>query len=1273
MRHKPYLLGTSVLAGVLIVASAAVAQTAPQTPADDGATSEVEEIVVTGSRIRRPQYEGTIPGAQVDRQAIEDRGFTNAIQILNDIPLVGPPVSAVSTGTAQPANLGAQYVDLLDIGSSRTLTLVNGRRMVSNNGGTIFVAGNEPGNQVDAGTIPAALIDRVDVLTVGGAAAYGSDAIAGVVNYILRDDFEGLDVRTSIRGYEGGQGETYSFGVTTGRNFLDNKLNVTVAADISETDALYSKDFDFLGRNSGLFTQPYGVRNPAYTLGVRPSTALGVFLPANADGLFPSVFIDSFRSHTALPGGTIFRANPVRTLQPGATAQVYENPSAGGGFNSNTSLGSLDAAGYYSGSYFPSVPSLCNAGAFSAAQAQAAAASNARICNFAPASLPGTTAAQQNANAARVFAAYGVTPPAGATQSDLNRLALDILQSRLPTAREYFLANPNLDPNLFIGSFIQGYPGVASGNPLLPIIAQPLRFDANGNVVQFAVGDLSSTSPGSFGSAPGSNPDLYNASDRNVQRFKQQRSIFNVNARYDITDNITFFTENLYSEITSINPVNQQSAFNSVGSAGIENGGIIVSVNNPFLTAQNRADLAARGITSTFALSTDFYDIFGENNEARGKSKTWRSVNGLRGDFRAFNRNFNWDFAYSTGGSDFRYETKFIKDVEFLLAIDAVDVGGVTRCRSQTALGAGIVGTSPPGLTNNVVRVPYAVNANPAVPVVGDVPQDQNYQPVVTQAQVDACQPLNLFGVGRSSQAARDYILADTFITNEARQDYFQGTFGGEIIQLPAGALAFAVSGEHRNESLVYSGDTLGQLGRSRSAPTALTDAEIKTTEYGVELNVPFVSPDMNIPFIHRLDVNPAWRWVKQEGSAAAFRNANGVLNSPKYDGDVQDIYSIAVSYAPIQDITFRGNISRSVRQPGIVDLFLGSQPAFLNNSTDVCGSTNIDSGPNPAKRRANCEALVRQLNPVSNVYQNGVIDPTLSDADNTARVKNFLSTFASGVPSFQTIVAGEPGLQPEIGNSYTWGFVAQPRFIPGLVFSADYVKITVKGLISNLFATTANQFCMDSNTYPDTRPDVNGLDLCPYVVRDSQFTITNGSISGFWNQGGIRVQSLNLNAAYNFEIGDLLGNGQTDFGRMGLRASAYHLIKYQSSPNGEFDGTTTYSQGTLARPDWEVQLGANYTKGDLRMSWTGNWQDTTKVYAGNGTLFPTIDQATVRQYRSYWIHSATVAYDVTKEARVQLTVDNLFDTVYPGTQYEIGGQPQSLGRTFLGQLIYRF
>lgn len=1273
MLKRRYLFGTTVLASVIATAAPAFAQaqvaSAPNAAQEREEATRVEEVIVTGSRIRKPQYDGTIPGAQVDRQAIEDRGFTNAIQILNDIPLVGPPVSSISTGTSQPANLGAQYVDLLDIGSARTLTLVNGRRMVSNNGGTIFVAGNEPGTQVDASTIPAALIERVDVLTVGGAAAYGSDAVAGVVNYILRDNYEGFDLRTSVRGYEGGQGEVYSLGITTGRNFFDDRLNVTIAGDFSSSDALYSRDFDFLDRNSTTFTNPFSIRNPNFSLGVRPAGSLGAFLPSNADGLPPSIFVDSFRTHTALPGGTIFRANPLRTLQPGATAQVFEGRANFNGIdpNTNTSLGSLDAAAFYSGNFFPSVPNLCNAGAFTAADIASAAAANPNICNFAPASLP------SGVTAARVFQVYGITPPVGATSAQLNQLALDTLQSRLPTAREYFQANPNLDPNLFIGSFVQGYPGIASGNGILPIMAQPLRFDSNGNVVQFNVGNLGPNSPGSFGSAPGSNDDIFNGSKRNVQRFKQQRSILNLNARYDITENIKFFTENLYSKVTSINPINPQSSFNSIGTAGIENGGIMVSTNNPFLTTQNRADLAARGINNNFAFSTDFYDIFGKDNEAKGVAETFRSVNGLRGDFRALNRNFNWEIAYSYGGSDYRYETTFIKDVEFLLAIDAVNDGGTIKCRSQTAQGSGVVGTSPPGLTNNVVRVPFAVNANPAVPVVGDVPQDQNYQPVVTQAQVDACQPLNLFGVGRSSQAARDYILADTFITNEARQEYIQATFGGELGQLPAGPLSFAVSAEKRDESLVYTGDLLGQLGRSRSAPTALTDAEISTTEYGVEFDIPLISPSMSIPFIHRLEVNPAWRWVKQDGSASAFRNANGVLNTPKFDGDREGIYTIAMNYSPIPDLTFRGNVSRSVRQPGIVDLFLGSQPAFLSNGVDVCGSTQIDQGVNPAARRANCEALVRQLNPRSNTYQSGVIDSALSDAENTARVKNFLSTFSSNVPSFQTIVAGEPNLKPETANSYTWGFVAQPRFVPGLMVSADYVKITVKGLISNLFSTTANQFCMDSKTYPDTKPDVNGLDLCPYVVRDSQFTITNGSISGFWNQGGIRVQALNLNASYGFEVSDLFGDGESDFGRVGLRTSAYHLIKYQNSGNGLFDGSTTYTQNTLARPDWEVQLGANYTRGPLRMSWTGNWQDETKVYGGNGTTFATVDQATVRVYPSYWLHSATVAYDVTEAARVQVTVDNILDTVYPSVMYEVAGSPQSLGRTFLGQLIYRF
>src|SRR5206468_11396604 len=90
--------------------------------------------------------------------------------------------SALGAYGGQPGSLGVTFVDLLGLGSPRTLTLVNGRRFVTGNEGTLFVAGNLTGSQVDLSVIPAALIARTDILTVGGATAYGSDAIAGVVN-----------------------------------------------------------------------------------------------------------------------------------------------------------------------------------------------------------------------------------------------------------------------------------------------------------------------------------------------------------------------------------------------------------------------------------------------------------------------------------------------------------------------------------------------------------------------------------------------------------------------------------------------------------------------------------------------------------------------------------------------------------------------------------------------------------------------------------------------------------------------------------------------------------------------------------------------------------------------------------------------------------------------------------------------------------------------------------------------------------------------------------
>jgi outer membrane receptor for ferrienterochelin and colicin len=145
----------------MILSAAAAAQDTTSAPATASTSEEggdLEQVVVTGSRIRRPEYQGIIPGSQTNREEIESRAFGNVQDILNDIPLVGNGASLNGNNGGQPSSLGASFIDLLDLGTARTLTLVNGRRFVSGNAGSLFVAGNETGGQVDVNTIPVDLI-----------------------------------------------------------------------------------------------------------------------------------------------------------------------------------------------------------------------------------------------------------------------------------------------------------------------------------------------------------------------------------------------------------------------------------------------------------------------------------------------------------------------------------------------------------------------------------------------------------------------------------------------------------------------------------------------------------------------------------------------------------------------------------------------------------------------------------------------------------------------------------------------------------------------------------------------------------------------------------------------------------------------------------------------------------------------------------------------------------------------------------------------------------
>lgn len=206
-------------------------------PRADGCTM----ITVTGSRIRRPNLDSVVPITSVSPQDLTSRGEVSLGDALNDLPALRSTFSqANSTGSIGTA--GLSLLDLRGLGTTRTLVLVNGRRHVT----------AQPGNyNVDVNTIPVDLLERVDVVTGGNSAIYGSDAVAGVVNFILRKDFEGAKFRAQagVSTY-GDRGNQFLSGII-GHNFMDGRVNVTVHGEYSKSNAVFFSDRDYLGAYTG--------------------------------------------------------------------------------------------------------------------------------------------------------------------------------------------------------------------------------------------------------------------------------------------------------------------------------------------------------------------------------------------------------------------------------------------------------------------------------------------------------------------------------------------------------------------------------------------------------------------------------------------------------------------------------------------------------------------------------------------------------------------------------------------------------------------------------------------------------------------------------------------------------------------------------------------------------------------------------------------------------------------------------------------------------------
>lgn len=267
-RRSALLRGSALLAFVIGGATRALAQQAPVDPASTPQKSAAsEEIVITGSRIVRTGYNAPTPTTVIGAAQIEASAPATLSDYVNQLPaLVGSITPRVAT-TSAAATVGANLYNLRALGANRTLVLLDGHRVAPST-----LTGN-----VDVNLLPQALVERVDVVTGGASAAWGSDAVAGVINYVLNTRFTGLmgNVQKGFSTY--GDAPTFKAELSWGTQFADGRGHFLVSGEYHKDgsgDYVTSRDW---------FKSYKVVNNPAYAPGngqpmrlLQPGVGLGV-------------------------------------------------------------------------------------------------------------------------------------------------------------------------------------------------------------------------------------------------------------------------------------------------------------------------------------------------------------------------------------------------------------------------------------------------------------------------------------------------------------------------------------------------------------------------------------------------------------------------------------------------------------------------------------------------------------------------------------------------------------------------------------------------------------------------------------------------------------------------------------------------------------------------------------------------------------------------------------------------------------------------------------
>ena len=1011
-----------------------------QQQASEEDSADLSRVTVTGSRIERAGLDTFYPAITVDRQLLEDRAYTNIAEALNEIPTFGNP-DVTPQGVQNGFTVGQNFVDFLGLGAQRTLTLVNGRRFVSANVPSVF--GASGGLQVDFNVIPVAMVERIETIGIGGAPIYGADAIAGTINVITRDRFEGAEF-TFRHGFTSkGDAEFENVMMVAGANTADGKGNVTFSAEWY--------------RQGGLL----GTERPRFSGGEN----------------------DVFFGTTAPGRAEIFRDNRIN-----------------------------------------------------------------------------------------LFTFGGVPSPSGS----------------------------------FIGSF--GVGRFPDGNFY--------QFDSNSNLVGFTPGV---PGPGSaFFALGGDGPDFFDE----VEQLQSplDRGVFTGQFNYDLTNNVRFSSDFLFSDSNATELTNQ-GGFQTFAFGGTS-GALVFGADHPFLPQQARDIFAQNGI-GAFTLHRFNNDIIDSSNDR--DQQLWRWTGGFEGDFFVGNRRFNWEAFAVHGESDIETESEGLIDGRFLNAIDvrqltAEDLAAVDPTDLNAIGGQGAVSVG-----SLVCEAVFQAALNPDFGTISGsgVQTDRLF--------IDGCIPLNLFGQNARSEAAREWVTGDRITTSKIKQTVYNFNIGGELFDLPAGAIAVNVGYEGRRESALWKPGLGTELPVTRSAPFSETGGDFDTDEFFFEGVAPIFSDDMNIPGFHTLEINGAVREIDNSQSGSST------------------VWSAGGNWKPISTLNIRGNYTESIRSPSLVELFAPVTQSF-SFANDPCDFRFVDQGPNPDLRRQNC------------------IDAGINDPDNfTSNIVNATAVGRTG---------GNVNLTDETAESYSVGFTWEPRWVDNLIIGADHFDIELSDAITVLGLTDLMVACFDSANFP-ANP------ACDAFERDASGQVVDFQ-TGQTNAESFRVEVQDFFVDYRFEVASAMGlfsEGMRDsnLGFLRLNTRISRDRRRQQSVTGE---DIVRSSRSFGSPKYSGTFDATWSRNDTRVFWRTIWQNRARLSPSQQTAFFNEEGEQVTSTSHRFISNLTISQALPRwfdwmpqDTRAQVVVNNVFRRM-PNTVEQAAGHfgfAELFGRQYSFTLQVRY